>query len=116
MANPILKSDLISPEAEGALDKLISTMQTLVDGFNQLSNAEMKNVTALGQQANAVNGTAEDYAKLARQIDAYEDAMQKQIKITDNLKEEIKKLREEKLKYGKASAEEKERVKHNTKM
>ena len=111
MANPILKSDLISPEAEGALDKLISTMQTLVDGFNQLSNAEMKNVTALGQQANAVNGTAEDYAKLARQIDAYEDAMQKQIKITDNLKEEIKKLREEKLKYGKASAEEKERVK-----
>ena len=58
MANPILKEDLISPQAEGALDNLIEKLEILVSKFTALGGAEDKQLQSMKQEANTVNGTA----------------------------------------------------------
>ena len=111
MANPIKKDELVTQEAINQVNDLIESMNKLVASLAAFRGATAQQAQETAKNATATQESVEAYARVSAQIASLEKLLTEERKVTTKLTEDIKKLKEEKIKYGRATEEEKIRIK-----
>lgn len=110
--NPIQFNDLVSESAIEGLQRLIDTIDKLLQQMDGLKSATQQSAQAYTQQVQAIQTDTAAMAEMAVKVATLERGYEDLQKVYEKLKSDKKQLAEEQRKYKKLTAEEAESVRH----